>query len=54
MIGGYQDLNTFTILGRAKVDEIIHADYTMSHVHLLVNYLEIIKILASREGKETE
>ena len=42
IIGGYQSLSTFTISGRAKVDEIIHNNYTISHVHSLVNHLKII------------
>jgi len=54
VIGGYQDLSTFIILGRAKVDKIFHSDCTMLHVHLHVNCPEIAQILASREGKETE
>ena len=54
VIGGYQGLNTFTISGRVKVDEIFHSDCSMSHIHLLVNHLEIVQILASYEGKEIE
>ena len=41
MIGGYQDLSTFTILGRAKVDQIICNDYTILYAYSFINCPEI-------------